>query len=91
MYNLVSEIDTPGEYVIGQFDGSYLLVVYPPGGHRSRYFHPLPSSPPLHEPTLSVSEGPVLLVQNATQVYHNPGMCLNIKSDPPSPLHSSSH
>lgn len=60
IYNLVSELDAPGEYVIGEFGGSLLLLVHPPTGGIA--------ATPGSGPMLSMSAGPVLHVHDTKDV-----------------------
>ena len=62
VYGLVSELDSPGEYVIGDFGGSLLLLVYPPANGSSG------SEEATASPTLSMVAGPVLHVHDAEGV-----------------------
>ena len=62
VYNLLSELDAPGEYVIAELGGSLLLLVYPPAEAA------IPSALGEGGPTLSMSVGPVLHVHDAHDV-----------------------
>lgn len=62
VYNLLSELDAPGEYIIDVFDGDLLLLVYPPVSSE------VPSRDSAQPPTLSMAEGPVLHIHDTSDV-----------------------
>ena len=62
VYNLLSELDTAGEYIIGEFQGSLLLLVYPPSSDAGGAIEDS------HGFVLSMEDAPVLHVHDTAGV-----------------------